>query len=462
MSLLPALMSPTDAVFLIPESREQPMHVGSLQLYEPPEGSGPDYLTELYHRAINAPGVKAQFRKRPYRSLATLGQWAWTVDDEIDLEHHVRHSALPRPGRIRELLALTSRLHSTLLDRQRPLWEIHLIEGLADGRYAVYTKIHHAMMDGVSGFRLMARTLTPDASRRDMALPFVEEITTEWKKSTSGNPLASVAKGAAEAVTSAVGLAPRMLRIAESGLRQQATALPLQAPKTVLNVPITGSRRFAADGWDLARIKAVGRAAEATVNDVVLAMCSGALRRYLQELDALPDASLVAMTPVSLRAEDEQDSSGNAVGTILCVLGTDLEDPAERLAMVRSSMNQAKSNLAGLNQLQVTALSSVMIAPLVLSTAVADASRVMRPPYNLVISNVPGPQQPLYWNGSRLTGVYPLSIPTHGQALNITVTSYAGVLEFGLIGCRRTLPHLQHLLAGLEEELVALEKAFGL
>jgi WS/DGAT/MGAT family acyltransferase len=454
-------MSPTDSLFLIPESREQPMHVGSLQLYEPPPGSGPDYLTDLYQRAISATAVKAQFRRRPYRGIATLGQWAWTVDDAIDLEHHVRHSALPRPGRVRELLALASRLHGTLLDRQRPLWEIHLIEGLADGRFAVYTKMHHAMMDGVSGLRLMARSLSTDPERRDMPLPFVEDDEPFERAHTEAeNPVALAARGAASLVTSAVGLAPRLLRIAESGLRDEATALPMQAPRTVLNVPITGSRRFAADGWDLSRIKAVGQAADATVNDVVLAMCSGALRSYLQELDALPDSSLVAMTPVSLRSADD-DGAGNAVGTILCVLGTDRDGAAERLAAVRTSMNQAKANLEGLNQLQVTALSGFMVAPLMLTTAVAEASKVMRPPYNLVISNVPGPASDLYWNGSRMTGFYPMSIPTHGQALNITVSSYAGQMEFGLIGCRRTLPHLQRLLTGLDEELKALERAYG-
>ncbi|MDQ1687689.1 MAG: diacylglycerol O-acyltransferase / wax synthase [Frankiaceae bacterium] len=462
MSLIPALMSPTDAMFLIPESREQPMHVGSLQLYEPPPGSGPDYLTRLYQQAIAERSVKAQFRKRPYRGLSTLGQWAWTVDEDIDLEHHVRHSALPPPGRIRELLALASRLHGTLLDRQRPMWEVHLIEGLADGRFAVYTKIHHSMMDGVAGLRLMARSLSPDPSRLGMPLPFVEDRDPESAGTGAGGSLAGVMRGAANAVSGAVGLAPRLLRIAESGVRDQVTALPLQAPRTALNVPITGSRRFAADGWDLARIKAVGRAADATVNDVVLAMCSGALRSYLLELDALPESSLVAMTPVSLRGADAGDDSGNAVGTILCVLGTDLDEPAQRLEMVKASMSQAKSNLAGLSQMQVTALSGFMVAPLILSTAVADASRIMRPPYNLVVSNVPGPPSTLYWNGSRLAGVYPLSIPTHGQALNITVTSYAGQMEFGLIGCRRTLPHMQRLLTGLDAELKALEVAFGI
>jgi WS/DGAT/MGAT family acyltransferase len=254
-------------------------------------------------------------------------------------------------------------------------------------------------------------------------------------------------------------LTPRVLKLAEQGLREQAVALPMQAPKSVLNVPITGSRRFAAQSWPMERIRAVGRAADATVNDVVLAMCSSALRSYLLELDALPDAPLVAMTPVSLREEGD-DEGGNAVGTILCNLGTNLVDAEERLIAVRSSMRSAKAALRGLNQLQVTALSAAVMSPLALGL-MPELQSALRPPYNLVISNVPGPKDPLYWNGARLEGMYPLSIPTNGQALNITVTSYAGEMEFGLIGCRRSLPHLQRLLPALEDGLADLEKAFG-
>jgi WS/DGAT/MGAT family acyltransferase len=188
-------------------------------------------------------------------------------------------------------------------------------------------------------------------------------------------------------------------------------------------------------------------------------MCSAALRTYLLELDALPDAPLIAMTPVSLRDEDD-DESGNAVGTILCNLGTHLVDAEERLIAIRTSMRSAKAALKGLNQLQVTALSAAVMAPLGLGLLPSVQSAV-RPPYNLVISNVPGPKDPLFWNGARLEGMYPLSIPTNGQALNITVTSYAGDMEFGLIGDRRSLPHLQRMLPALEEGLAQLEKAFG-
>jgi diacylglycerol O-acyltransferase len=458
VTVLPSFMPPTSAMFLVPESRDQPMHVGGLQLFTTPDGADSDYLTGLYREALAETDVAPMFRKRPYRGLSTLGQWAWADDREIDLEHHIRHSALPRPGRIRELLALTSRLHGTLLDRHRPLWETHLIEGLADGRFAVYSKTHHALMDGVSGLRLMERSLSTDPAAR-VPLPYATRPARAPRADDDGeNPLLHALNLGANAVTDALGLTPRLLGIAVSALRDQATTLPGQAPRSMLNVPITGSRRFAADDWELSRIKAVGKAAGATVNDVVLAMCAAALRDYLLSEDALPDAPLVAMTPVSLRTDDDE-GGGNAVGAILASLGTDLADPEERLLAIRASTRKAKESLAGLSQLQVTALSGAVMAPMIVNAGLGS-HRYVRPAFNLVISNVPGPRDTLYWNGARLDGMYPLSIPVAGQALNITVTTYAGRAYFGLTGCRGSLPHMQRLLHGLDEGLAGLEKAF--
>jgi WS/DGAT/MGAT family acyltransferase len=228
----------------------------------------------------------------------------------------------------------------------------------------------------------------------------------------------------------------------------------------MFNVSITGSRRFAADTWSLERIRAVGKASGTTINDVVLAMCSGALREYMLELDALPSSPLIAMTPVSLQAGEDEEQTSNAVGTMLCDLGTQLADPALRLQNVHASMQAAKDVLRGRSQLQVTALSAAVMAPLALNSFVA-LHRVSPPPFNLVISNVPGPKETLWFNGARLEGLYPLSIPTHGQALNITVTSYAGGMQFGLTGCRRTVPRLQRLLVHLEDALAHLERAVG-
>ena len=456
------LMPPTESMFMVPESREQPMHVGSLQLFDLPEDAGDSYLRDLYEQSVQPQEVRPVFRRRPYRSALTGGQWAWRDDESLDLEHHVRHSALPEPGRVRELLALASRLHGTLLDRKRPLWEAHLIEGLEGRRFGVYTKIHHATMDGVSGLRLLQRSLSTDPDERSTPVPWAARESRSARRPRPGlvSTALSLPGAGLRAAGDAVMLTPTLLRLAEQGLREQATVLPLQAPHTMLNERITGSRRFAAQSWPLERIRTVAHAFGATVNDVVLAMCAGALRDYLLELDALPDSPLVAMTPVSLRAEQveggDEDETGNAVATILCNLATDLANPEARLLAIRASMLRGKTAMSGLNQPQATALSALVMAPLLLPQL---GLHRLPPPYNLVISNVPGPKEPLYWNGARLQGLYPLSIPTHGQALNITVASYAGQLQFGLTGCRRTVPHLQRLLGGLDESLSALEDA---
>ncbi|MCW2667440.1 MAG: Wax ester synthase/acyl-CoA:diacylglycerol acyltransferase [Frankiales bacterium] len=453
-----ALMPVTDQMFILPETREQPMHVGGLQVFDLPPGAGPDFLADLYRHVLTTEDIAPAFRRRAHRGPFTLGQWTWVDDPRLDLEHHVRHSALPRPGRVRELFALVSRLHGTLLDRHRPLWETHLIEGLEGDRFAVYTKLHHATMDGVSALRLLERSLSTDPEERGVAAPFAARPREERAR-RPGPGVGALPGAVLKVTTDALGLGPRMLKIAESALRDQAVALPASAPKTLLNGNITGSRRFAGDAWAMDRIRGVAKAAEATVNDVVLAMCASALRDYLLERDALPSAPLIAMTPVNLR-QDEQEDGGNAVGTILCSLATNVADPHARMLAVKASMDAGKAGLAGLSQLQITALSALVMSPLLVNT-LFGVHRLTPAPYNLVISNVPGPKEPLYWNGARLEGTYPLSIPSIGQALNITVTSYAGHMQFGLTGDRRSVPSLQRLLPALEKGLADLETAFG-
>jgi len=252
------------------------------------------------------------------------------------------------------------------------------------------------------------------------------------------------------------------VRLAERGLREQQAAAPMRAPRTILNGNITGARRFAAQSWPLDQLKSIAKAAgsDVTLNDVVLAMCAGALRDYLIELDALPDAPLTAMVPISLRSLGIDTSSGNAVGTLLTNLATDVDDAGDRLSTIHASVQVGKQALAGMNRLQATAVSALLMAPLTLGTFFG-ANRFVPPVYNLVISNVPGPKEPRWWNGARLDAVYPLSIPLTGQALNITVTSYVDNLEFGLIGCRRSVPHLQRLLSHLDTAAKNLATATG-
>lgn len=453
-----ALVAPPDAAFLLAESRATPTHVGGLQVFELPEGAGPGWLRQQYESMVAGDDIAPLFRQRPYRSLRTAGQWAWEDDEHLDLEYHVRHSALPGPGRVRELLALGSRLHGSLLDRQRPLWEFHLIEGLEGNRFAAYTKVHHAVVDGVSALRLLERSLSPDPDAQ-VPPPWSSRPRPEGARPPrpAPNPFevaVEVARGGVDIAT----LAPALVRAARRALDEELAIMPFKAPPTMLNVHITGARRFAAQGWSLSRVRAVATAAGCTLNDVVLTMCSGALRRYLVEHRALPDESLTAMVPVSLRTDDS--AGGNAVGAVLTSLATATVDPVTRLEQVRASMGIAKDSLRGLSPVQALAVSAANMLPSPL-VSMLGGGEGFRPPFNITISNVPGPRRPLYLNGARLQGIYPMSIPYHGQALNITLTSYLDSLEFGLIGCRRRVPQLQRLLVHLEEALVELEAAVG-
>jgi diacylglycerol O-acyltransferase / wax synthase len=448
------LMMPTDAVFLLGESREHPMHVGGLQLYEPPEGADLGFVRELYDRLVAPQDFQPTFLKRPATFLGGIANLAWSYDKDVDIDYHVRRSALPSPGRVRDLLELTSLLHSSLLDRHRPLWEAHVIEGLQDGRFAVYTKCHHALVDGVSALKLMQRSMSDDPD--DPEIRAIWSLPKRKRKSSPSSPLASLMHAAG----SVAALAPSTVKLARAALLEQQLTLPFGAPRTMLNVKIGGARRCAAQSWSVDRIKNVKRAAGVTLNDVVLTMCSGALRYYLLEQNALPDTPLVAMVPVSLRREDEADTGGNLVGAILCNLATDTEDPAKRLQIVSESMRSNKKVFSQLPRFEALALSAVNMGSLALA-AVPGWVASTPPPFNLVISNVPGPHEQMYYGGARLDGNYPLSIVLDGHALNITLVSNADKLDFGLVGCRRSVPHLQRLLAHLESSLKDLERAVG-
>jgi diacylglycerol O-acyltransferase len=463
-------LDPTSAAFLYAEKRSMPMHVGGLQLFKKPEGAGRNYVREMYDEMRQVEDIAPLYLKRPHRSIRTAGQWVWEDDEQFDIEHHVRHSALPKPGRIRELLELTSRLHSTRLARERPLWESHIIEGLRDGRVAMYHKTHHALVDGVSAMRLLASVLSTDPDERDMPAMWARQpkrakppkTVDRVEQHLSDLPVQAL-RSALGITAEAAGMPAALVKTLSKGLRNETSSLSLYAPRTILNQNITGSRRIAAQDWPIDRLRAIGRATGATLNDVVLAMCSGAMRTYLLELNALPDTSLVAMVPVGLKAKQSQIASaegGNAVGAVMIQLATDQPDPADRLARVHRSMVDGKRALSSMTPVQILAMSALGQTPAILGP-ILRMQGIVRPPYNLIISNVPGPRTTHYWNGAQLLGTYPLSIPINGMALNITCTSYDGNMAFGLTGCRRTVPHLQRLLTHLDDEVKALENAVG-
>jgi len=464
-------LDPTAAGFLLAENRTMPMHVGGLQLFEKPAGAGRGYAREMYEqmRAFDTPEeIAPLFRKHPTRSLRTAGQWVWEVDELFDIDHHVRHSALPKPGRVRELLDLVSRLHGTRLAPERPLWEAHLIEGLRDGRVAMYTKTHHALVDGISAMRLLASVMSTDPEQRNMPAPWGRRPRST-KHSESPDPASlsdlpvQVLRGALGIAAEAAGMPGALVTTLKRGLRNETSPVSLYAPRTIFNQPITGSRRFAAQDWPLERLRGIGKATGTTLNDVVLAMCSGAMRAYLLELDALPDTGMVAMVPVGLNAKKSHVAStdgGNAVGSVMVKLATELPDAADRLRTIHDSMRDGKQALSSMTPLQIQAMSAIGQAPAILPSML-KVQGIVRPPYNLVISNVPGPRTTQYYNGAKLLATYPLSIPINGMALNITCTSYDDKMCFGLTGCRRTVPHLQRLLGHLDQALDDLESAAG-
>ncbi len=449
-----------DGLYFLIEQRRQPMHVASLQIFTPPKGAGEDFVQKIYQAWRKHPVAKSPLNVRPVNQR---GIWRWEEDDEFDLDYHLRHVALPRPGSARELLVLISQLHSTLLDRNRPLWECYLIEGLASGRFALYFKVHHGLVDGVTGLRMVnaalatgAKGTRPPIWAQTFAKPGKPAIATgvPVSKKSGLQPLYDAVQTYKDLLP---GLRSGLLDVirGDSGRDTGSIALPLQAPPSPFNVPITGSRRFVAQSYSLARIKRIGATMNATVNDVTLALCASALRQYLLTHDVLPAKPLTAMVPVSLHGETSK--GGNQVGLILANLATDIADPVERLARIVASTSASKTRLKEMSRVEKIAHAAMTMAPL-LPGIVTGSSR-KRPVFNVVISNVPGTKDVLYLNGARLDEAYPVSIPADYQALNITVSSYGDNLGFGFTACRRSVPGLQRMVDHIESALHELEGA---
>jgi diacylglycerol O-acyltransferase len=460
-------LTPSDAMFLYGESRETMMHVAGMMPFSPPPGAPPDYMRSLMDeiRAGVAVHRPWNLRLRTPELLRNPLQ-AWVEDTDVDLEYHVRRSALPSPGDERELGILVSRLHGHPIDFHRPPWELHLIEGLEGGRFAMYVKMHHALVDGFTAMRMLANALSPDPDARDWPL-FFSMPPPARRAAAAGEGGGDGGDGKPEpvgmqelmaAVREQYGVTKTVVRaLMKVAQGEEELITPRQAPRCVLNGRIGRNRRFATAQLELARIKAIAKAAGGTLNDVILALCSASLRRYLGELDALPTTPLVAMLPVSIRPQGDA-GGGNAVGAILASLATTTDDPAERLAAIVASTTTAKQQLQGMSPAAILQYSALLVAPMVLQMIPGAAGR-LRPTCNVVISNVPGPEHPLYFRGARLEATYPMSFPIHGQALNITCNSYAGRMCFGFTGCRDTLPHLQRLAVYCAEALGELEHA---
>lgn len=463
-------LNPLDSAWIVTETRATPNHVGGLLQFKLPPDAPKDFMRNMMmefrsHRQFQAPWnqrLQPSFSKNPLRT--------WVEDDNIDLEYHVRHAALPWPGGERELGELVGRLQSTPIDLSRPPWECTIIEGIEGNRFALFFKMHHSLIDGISAVKLLQRSMSKDRAKSVNLPPFwasgkqephqskprraeallptvahaIEGVWGELRVQASTIPQLAVALG-------------RLIKCAV--IPEKGMAIPFDAPISVLNGRVREKRRFATQQFSMARLKTLATAADCTINDVVLAICGGALRRFLEERDSLPDKPLLAGIPVSVRPKDD-DGNGNAITFIVSTLGTHIADASERLAAIRESVKHAKNHVQSLPRRAMLEYTMLLMAPTILTLLTGAGGRT-RPMFNVTISNVPGPDTPLYFRGAEMVATYPASIVTHGQALNITCQSYNGLMNFGFTACHSSVPSMQRLAVYTADALAELEAAFS-
>jgi diacylglycerol O-acyltransferase / wax synthase len=465
-----------DASFLALETANTTGHVGGLSILDPAGAPKPLTLARLTEVMAERLPLVPVLRRRLLNVPLGLDQPYWIDDPDFDIEYHVRELALPRPGSDAQLNEQVSRLHARPLDRSRPLWEIYLITGLAHKRAAVYTKVHHAAIDGASGAELLTvlLDLTPAGREVPPARPFRPGSPPGWPELTA-KAVARLAWRPVQTVrltNEMVKVLPTLAPVVNTlvggmlGLnRGDGAVIPTtlgRAPATPFNKPITPHRRFAFRSVDLDTVKKIKNVFGVSVNDVVMAMCAGALRRWLADHEALPAQPLIAMIPVSVRDPASQGAMGNKVSAMLAMLPTNITEPGRRLEIVHQATRIAKAQQAAIPQGLVDQISD--FAPPALT---ARAARVVfatgllhrLPPFNITISNVPGPNVPVYLCGARLLVHYPVSVVTDGQGLNITLVGYLGKLHFGLVSCRELVPDIDALAGYLVDELALLLEA---
>ena len=455
-------LSGLDASFLHLETPEMPMHVGGLNLFDLPPGYQGDFHEDVKAHIVSRMHLASIFTKKLALIPFDLANPVWVDDDDIDIDYHIRKISLPKPGTMAQLETYVGRLHSSLLDRSRPLWEFYVFEGLKSGEAAFYSKIHHAALDGKGGEALAQAMLdlTPVPRQVKKAEP---RTTASYQPSVNDLVGAAFRNNLAQ-YWKMIKLLPAAVRAIgevampakdENGKRHIGFPKNFKlGPRTPLNVAITNQRAFSTVKISLSEAKEVAKAFDGSLNDAVMAICSGAMRRYLESRNALPKKTLVTALPVSLREEGNTDLN-NQVSMMLVNLATDIVDPKKRVREIVKSSSAMKVTLKSVKSVMPTDFPSLG-APWLMSGLVSlyGRSRLadkIPPIANIVISNVPGPRVPLYMAGARMTTYYPVSIVVHGVALNITVQSYDGYLDFGLIACRRAMPDVKELARMMKE-----------
>jgi len=454
-------LSMIDWAFLQMETPKQLAHVAGLWIFQLPKGYRGHFFRDLQEGLTDWQRVSPPFNFKLEVPVPKLDLPSWIEDEQFDLDHHVHYARLPKPGTQAQLLEWVEQLHSQMLDRSRPLWDIHFIEGVQGRRVAIYCKIHHALVDGITGLNLMVNTFCQSAEAR--------VTRTLWQPPCRPSPenprrglMARAGKAYADTLGQLRSLPELTGSLAKAGLqglklRENKVPLPFTAPKTLLNAPVSAQRRLAIHTLSLTAVKTLSKVADATVNDIVLAVCSGALRRYLSTKQALPVQPLVAFMPVSTRStQDGQAGGGNQVVAVLSSLATTQDDPRQRFAAIQSSANAAKLQFSE-QSAETTNHTILLFGGVLMLTQQLGMSKRLAPPANVVISNVPGPSQTLYLNGAELLAQYPLSMLIDGLALNITITGHADNLDFGVVACREALPDADVLAEYLGDAFAELQ-----
>ncbi|MXX28574.1 MAG: wax ester/triacylglycerol synthase family O-acyltransferase [Gammaproteobacteria bacterium] len=465
-----------DASFLYFETPATHMHIGSVALYDQSSAPGGQVrFRDLVDNVRKRLHLAKCFRRRVVEVPLQLDHPYWLEDRHFDLEFHVRHIALPPPGDWRQLCRQAARLHSYPLDRSHPLWEMTVISGLKDvggvpeGAFAVLLKVHHAAIDGASGAALTE--VIHDESPKVPRVPLPDQIwvgqpepsAPELMARTFGNNVLQPFRFA-EVLSRTV---PAMQRVSASLRNAELVghaAGRMNVPRTRFNAPVTAHRVVDGRSYPLDAMRRIKRAVDgATINDAVLAVIGGALRRYLQAHDELPDRSLSAMAPINVRSADESAAEGNRVAAMTASLGTEIDDPLERLAAVSDGTRQSKALTDAIGARLMTDYSRFIPAQLAslaarLYTSYGMAERAL-PAFNCVVTNVPGPQKPLYMSGAKLLRTYGLGPLFDGMGLIFPVFSYDGGITLSFTSCREMLPDPERLAEALDESFHALESA---
>jgi diacylglycerol O-acyltransferase / wax synthase len=447
-------LSPMDAYLVRLETPNTHMHTASLLVLRRPDNAAPDFVRKLYEQLVALPFAQTPpFFYRLYRGR----RWrkpAWEVVDSLDTAYHLRFSSLPSPGDRGELTGLVQQLHSEPLDFSRPLWQCHMIDGLADNCFAFYLKMHHALADGGTVVRLITTFLSEQPE------PFSLELAQQRHQAVFGvsSPTASkIEIGKVKAMRLAFATLLRQLRTRDD----PEIVTPYVAPVTPFDCPLGPDRTYALQSIGLGRLSALRKKSGATINDLVLAACADALRRYLHEVDALPERPLVVSVAVALEREEGHVGEGNEVAGVYIALPTHLEDGRERIAFVHSSMNKAKEAVLGMPKAAIEAYLRLTSIPFATSQMLGLGT--LFPPYsNVTISNVPGPREKLYFHGARVEHMYPASVIFNRQALNITVRGCTDDLNIGVVACSKAVPDLQRLTDYIVDAVAQLETEFGL